>query len=73
VSSAEAGNGLSFGAVVEVIERLGSEILLDVKVGSGSMVAAVEPSVQAKVGEQLCLVPNAERLHFFDGGSEAAI
>jgi multiple sugar transport system ATP-binding protein len=73
VSSGDVGNGLSFGAVVEVIERLGSEILLDVKVGSGSMVAAVDPTVQTKVREQLCLVPNAERLHFFDGGSEAAI
>jgi multiple sugar transport system ATP-binding protein len=73
VSYGEAANGLSFDAVVEVVERLGSEILLDVKVGSGSMVAAVEPSVQTKVREQVHLVANAERLHFFDGGSEAAI
>jgi multiple sugar transport system ATP-binding protein len=72
-SSGEAENGLSFGAVVEVIERLGSEILLDVKVGSGTMVAAVEPTVPAKVREQLRLVANADRLHFFDGQSEAAI
>ena len=64
---------LSFDAVVEVIERLGSQILLDVKAGSGSMVAAVEPTVQAKVREQLRLMPNPERLHFFDGGSEVAI
>jgi multiple sugar transport system ATP-binding protein len=66
-------DGLSFGAVVEVIEQLGSEILLDVKVGSGSMVAAVEPTVKAKVHEQLTLAVNPERLHFFDNRSEAAI
>jgi multiple sugar transport system ATP-binding protein len=66
-------DGLSFGAVVEVIEQLGSEILLDVKVGSGSMVAAVEPTVKAKVHEQLSLAVNPERLHFFDSHSEAAI
>src|ERR1700691_1100896 len=68
-----SADGLSFGAVVEVIEQLGSEILLDVKVGSGSMVAAVEPTVKAKVHEQLSLAVNPERLHFFDNHSEAAI
>ncbi|MGB6569559.1 MAG: sn-glycerol-3-phosphate ABC transporter ATP-binding protein UgpC [Xanthobacteraceae bacterium] len=66
-------NGLSFSAVVEVIERLGSQILLDVKVGSGMMVVAVEPTVQAKVREQLRLALDPQRLHFFDGGSEVAI
>jgi multiple sugar transport system ATP-binding protein len=73
VASGEAANGLSFDAVVEVVERLGSEILLDVKVGSGTMVAAVEPTVQAKIHEQLRLALNPERLHFFDNESEAAI
>src|SRR5260370_19081101 len=43
---------MSIEAVVEVIERLGSEILLDVAVGPGSMVAAVEPTVGAKVHER---------------------
>jgi multiple sugar transport system ATP-binding protein len=69
----EVTNGLSFDAVVEVVERLGSEILLDVKVGSGTMVAAVEPTVPAKVRDRLRLALNAERLHFFDGRTEAAI
>ena len=73
VAFGEAANGLGFDAVVEVVERLGSEILLDVKVGGGSMVASVEPSVQAKVREQLRLALNPERLHFFDTQSEAAI
>jgi multiple sugar transport system ATP-binding protein len=69
----EAGNGLTFEAVVEVVERLGSEILLDLKVGSGSMVAAVEPTVPAKVRERLRLTLNPERLHFFDTRTEAAL
>jgi multiple sugar transport system ATP-binding protein len=73
IVSGEAANGLSFDAVVEVVERLGSEILLDVKVGSSMMVAAVEPAVRAKVHEQLRLALNPERLHFFDSRSEAAI
>ena len=35
--------GLTFTSKVEVVEQLGSEILLDVRVGDGTMVAAVEP------------------------------
>ncbi len=69
----EAASGLSFDAVVEVVERLGSEILLDLKVGSGTMVASVEPTVPARVRDQLRLSLNPERLHFFDGRTEAAI
>jgi multiple sugar transport system ATP-binding protein len=64
---------LSFDAVVEVVEPLGSEILLDVAVGSAMMVASVEPTVRAKVRDRLRLALNPERLHFFDPVSEAAI
>ncbi len=72
-----AGDGdpqdLSFDAAVEVVERLGSEILLDVAVGSAAMVASVEPTATAKVHEKLRLAVNPERLHFFDNETEAAI
>jgi multiple sugar transport system ATP-binding protein len=64
---------LNLGAVVEVVERLGSEILLDVAVGPVTMVASVEPTVTAKVHEKLELAVNPERLHFFDSETEAAI
>jgi multiple sugar transport system ATP-binding protein len=73
VAPGDNADGLSFRAVVEVVEQLGSQILLDVKVGSSMMVAAVEPTVQVKVREHLRLALNAGRLHFFDGRSEAAI
>jgi len=73
VAAGNGADGLSFGAVVELVERLGSQILLDVKVGSSTMVAAVEPTVQAKVRDNVHLALNAERLHFFDGSSEVAI
>jgi multiple sugar transport system ATP-binding protein len=65
--------GLTFPCKVEVIEQLGSEILLDVRVGEDTMVAAVEPTVRAKVAETLRLAVNPERLHFFDADTEAAI
>src|SRR5438874_1594669 len=64
---------MSLDAVVEVVERLGSEILLDVAVGSVTMVASVEPTVGAKVHERLRLAVNPHRMHFFDSENEAAI
>src|SRR2546425_6196152 len=64
---------MNLDAVVEVVERLGSEILLDVAVGRVTMVAAVEPTVGAKVHERLRLAVNPHRMHFFDSETEAAI
>jgi multiple sugar transport system ATP-binding protein len=65
--------GLCFDAVVEVVEKLGSEILLDLAVGGQTMVAAVEPTVRAQHGDKLRLALRSDRLHFFDTASEAAI
>jgi len=65
--------GLTFPSKIEVIEQLGSEILLDVRVGDESMVAAVPPTTRAKVQELLRLAVNPNRLHFFDAKTETAI
>src|SRR5271163_4570904 len=73
IASAGDAGDLSFDAAVEVVERLGSEILLDVVAGATSMVASVEPTVTAKVHETLRLAINPERVHFFDITTEAAI
>jgi multiple sugar transport system ATP-binding protein len=62
-----------FDALVEVVEPLGSEILLDVKVGPHVMVARVDPTVRAKVHENIRLNVHPDRLHFFDMKTEAAI
>ena len=43
---------LCFDAAIEVIEQLGSEIVLDMKVGDGMMVASVEPSEQSEGARQ---------------------
>jgi multiple sugar transport system ATP-binding protein len=63
----------TFDATVDVVEPLGSEILLDVKAGANTLVARVEPTVRAKVHEQVKLAMNPERLHFFDTKTEQAI
>jgi multiple sugar transport system ATP-binding protein len=62
-----------FDALVEVVEKLGSEILLDLKVGRGAMVAAVEPTIRVTFGDRLRMALNPGRLHFFDHETEAAI
>jgi multiple sugar transport system ATP-binding protein len=62
-----------FDALVEVVEPLGSEILLDVKVGPHVMVARVDPTVRAKVHENIRLTVEPDRAHFFDAKTEAAI
>jgi multiple sugar transport system ATP-binding protein len=69
---ASDGRG-GFDAVVDVVEPLGSEILLDVKIANSVMVARVEPTVRAKVHEKIKLSVDPERLHFFDAKTEAAI
>jgi multiple sugar transport system ATP-binding protein len=73
VSSGADMPGTLIDAVVDVVEPLGSEILLDVRVGSNSMVARVEPTVRVKVHEPMKLALNPERLHFFDTKTEAAV
>ncbi|HWN77082.1 MAG TPA: sn-glycerol-3-phosphate ABC transporter ATP-binding protein UgpC [Bradyrhizobium sp.] len=62
-----------FDAVIEVIEQLGSEILLDMKVGEGVMVASVEPTARVKVRDKLRVAMRPSRLHIFDAKTEAAI
>jgi multiple sugar transport system ATP-binding protein len=64
---------LGFGCIVEVVEKLGSETLLDVAVDRETMVASVEPSVRVAIGEKLRLAMNPDRIHFFDVSSDRAI
>ncbi len=64
---------MSFDAVVEVAEQLGSEIILDLSVGGAPMVASVEPTVRVRPGEQIRLAIEPAGLRFFDGETEAAL
>jgi multiple sugar transport system ATP-binding protein len=65
--------GLCLDGVVEVVEKLGAEILLDLQVGDLTMVAAVEPTIRAQRGDKIRFALRPDRLHFFDAASEAAI
>ena len=73
IAAAAEPADFAFDALVEVVEKLGSEILLDLKVGRGAMVAAVEPTVRAVYGDRLRIALNPDRLHFFDAQTDATI
>jgi multiple sugar transport system ATP-binding protein len=73
VATSSDPSEFNFNAVVEVVEQLGSETLLDLRVGRDTMVAAVEPTARAKIQETLRLAINPDRLYFFDAKTEGAI
>jgi multiple sugar transport system ATP-binding protein len=64
---------LCFDVEVEVIEQLGSEILLDTRAGNSTFVASVEPTLRTKMHDRLKLAINPNRLHLFDAQTEAVI
>jgi multiple sugar transport system ATP-binding protein len=71
------GNGAlqcSFDADVEVLEQLGSEILLEARAGEARLtVARIDPQARLVAGDRLRLCVQPERLHFFDPVTEQAI
>jgi multiple sugar transport system ATP-binding protein len=64
---------VTFDAVVEVVEPLGSEILLDTRVGNQTVVARVDPTVRTRHHEKIRLAYIPDRLHFFDNSTDDAI
>jgi len=56
-----------------VVEPLGSEILLDTKVGNQTIVARVDPTVRTKHHQKIRLAFVPDRIHFFDNKTEQAI
>jgi multiple sugar transport system ATP-binding protein len=62
-----------FEAMVEVVEPIGHEIYLDVKVGPAEIIARVSPDTPVKVGQKIKLAATTEKLHAFDQQTEKAI
>ena len=60
-------------ALVEVVEPLGSEILLNLRVGHQSMVARVNSSFHTRHHEKIRLGFAPKRMHFFELATEEAI
>jgi multiple sugar transport system ATP-binding protein len=65
--------GTSVKAKVDVVEPMGSEIFLYLKVGTADVVVRVPAYVKAEVNQDLELVFNLERMHLFDKESGASL
>jgi multiple sugar transport system ATP-binding protein len=62
-----------FDATVDVVEPLGSEILLNITAGTHALVARVDPAVTVKMHDEVRLAFDPARLHFFDQTTESTI
>jgi multiple sugar transport system ATP-binding protein len=70
----EGAPGLGFDARVEVVEQLGSEILLETAVGNTTVtVARVPAETNIARGDQVRISAQPGRLHFFDPETELPI
>ena len=70
-----AGDGNVIGnAAIEVIEQLGSEIVLDTRAGDLTLaIARVNPQLPLSPGDSVQLSVASDQLHFFDPETERAI
>ena len=59
--------------VVDVVEPLGSETILHVKVGPDTVTAKVDPKTKAKEGQEIDLVFDMDSMHAFDPETQKAI
>lgn len=63
----------TFTASVDVVEPLGAETHIYLSVGSSQIIAKVGPDVDVRVGTEIKVMPNMERVHYFDMETEASL
>jgi multiple sugar transport system ATP-binding protein len=56
-------------STVEVVQPMGSEILLYLNTGKNTLVARLEPNTTAKVNQEIEILFNMEKIHLFDRNS----
>jgi len=70
----DGASGTGFDANVEVVEQLGSEILLETRVGTDGMTVARVPSeMKVAPGDHVRISAQLNSLHFFDPQTELPI
>jgi multiple sugar transport system ATP-binding protein len=69
--SLAAGGG--FRVRADVVEPLGSDTLVFVRIGESDVVARLPPTLRIGAGDLLGLSANTERIHFFDPASGNAV
>jgi len=73
-SASESSLEAAIEAEVEVVEQLGSEIVMELRCGGIPLtVARVDPEAGVSAGDRVLLGMPGERLHFFDPATEEAI
>ena len=65
--------GSNVMATIDLVEPMGPEIFLYLKVGTIHFVARVPSYVRAQEGKQMDLVFNLERMHLFDGETKKTL
>ena len=73
LSIAETSSQYPFKGIVDIVEPLGSEIVLGIFIGGNSLVARVDPKLRVKAGDSVSLKIDADRLHLFDLDSEKVL
>jgi multiple sugar transport system ATP-binding protein len=68
----QAGEG-QIPATVEVVEPMGSEVLLYATTGRSQLVSRIPADRMPAIGEQVRLSFDLSRAHLFDGESEVAL
>ncbi len=69
----DANAPVTIRAFVEVVQPVGNQIYIDVKVGNQNLLAAISPQSTVKVKENILLRARLENLHFFDPETEEAL
>jgi multiple sugar transport system ATP-binding protein len=67
------GERAGWRAGIEVAEQMGNENILYLKLGDETLVARVPPDYRSRPGEGIDIAFNLDRVHFFDGATEATL
>jgi multiple sugar transport system ATP-binding protein len=68
-----ATEGRTVISTVEVVEPMGSEVLLYLNTGKNTLVARVEPQSEAKVNQEIEILFNLEKIRLFDKDTQERI
>lgn len=68
-----ATEGRTAVSTVEVVEPMGSEVLLYLNTGKNTLVARVEPQSEAKVNQEIEILFNLEKIRLFDKETQERI
>jgi multiple sugar transport system ATP-binding protein len=69
----DTANGSTVTAPVEVVEHLGSELLVYLNAGGKSVTARIDPRSEAHPGGQMTLHMDNDHIHLFDSETGQAI